>query len=312
MNTTSLFSESKITQYGGHPVMSNVYKPGKYKYITVDTRFQDNYYTYDSSSVAHFTMSLPERVNDVRSIMVCNVEVPMSFYNFSDEIGNTYFKLTYYDSNVMPSATTTEYLIKIGSGNYTASQLVAAIQSKVEAVLGLGKLTFDLLDNYMTIQILTSGDTATVDFAVNMDGSLDKYQFKRKLGWFLGFRNISYNLDNTSTIRSENFIDVTGIRYAYLVLDEFGKGVQNSFKGFMPSSLVNKNIIAKITFNRATFPYGTILPANNFNGYLLTDRRGYNGKINLQKIQVQLVDEFGNPMNLNGLDLSFCIEAEYE
>jgi hypothetical protein len=211
----------------------------------------------------------------------------------------------------MPSATTTEYLIKIGSGNYTASQLIAAIQAKVDAVL-VGKLTFSVIDNYTTIQILTSGDTATFDFAVNADGSLDKFQFKRKLGWFLGFRNTSYYLENTATIRSENFIDITGIRYAYLVLDEFGKGVQNSFKGLMPSSLVNKNIMAKITFNRATFPYGSILPANNFNGYLLTDHRGYNGKINLQKLQVQLVDEFGNPMNLNGLDLSFCLEAEYE
>jgi hypothetical protein len=257
-------------------------------------------------------MTLPERINDVRSIMVCNVEVPMSFYNFSEEIGNTYFKLTYYDSNVMPSPTTTEYLIKIDSDNYTASQLLAAIQAKVDAALGANKLTFDLSMNYTTIQILTSGDTATVDFAVNMDGSLDKYPFKRKLGWFLGFRNISNDLTNSATIRSENFIDVAGIRYAYLVLDEFGKGVQNSFKGLMPSSLVNKNILAKITFNRSTFPYGSILPANNFNGYLLTDRRGYNGKINLQKLQVQLVDEFGNPMNLNGLDLSFCLEAEYE
>jgi len=302
MNTTSLFSESKITQYGGHPVMSNVYKTGKYKYITVDTRFQDNYYTYDSSSVANFTMTLPERINDVRSIMVCNVEVPMSFYNFSDEIGNTYFKVTY---------NAVVHLIKITSGNYTMADLVSEVHSKVDAALGANKLTFALSGSYTTIHI-ANGDTATVDFAVNMDGSLDKYPFKRKLGWFLGFRNTSYDLDNSATIRSENFIDVAGIRYAYLVLDEFGKGVQNSFKGLMPSSLVNKNIMAKITFNRATFPYGSILPANNFNGYLLTDRRGYNGKINLQKLQVQLVDEFGNPMNLNGLDLSFCLEAEYE
>lgn len=302
MNTTSLFSESKITQYGGHPVMSNVYKTGKYKYITVDTRFQDNYYTYDSSSVANFTMTLPERINDVRSIMVCNVEVPMSFYNFSEEIGNTHFKVTYNG---------VEHLIRINSGNYSLSDLITEVHSKVDAALGANKLTFDLSINYTKIHI-ANGDTATVDFAVNMDGSLDKYPFKRKLGWFLGFRNISYDLANSATIRSENFIDVAGIRYAYLVLDEFGKGVQNSFKGLMPSSLVNKNILAKITFNRSTFPYGSILPANNFNGYLLTDRRGYNGKINLQKLQVQLVDEFGNPMNLNGLDLSFCLEAEYE
>lgn len=302
-SSSSLFADPKVTQYGGHSVMSNVYKTGKYKYITVDTRFQDNYYTYDSLSVANFTLTLPERINDVRSIMVCNVEVPMTFYNFSDEIGNTYFKLT-YNSIV--------YMIKIDSGNYTMAEILAEVHAKVDTAIGNNKLTFDLSRNHSTIHNANGGYTATIDFAVNVDGTPDKHNFKRKLGWFLGFRDTSYSLAPSATIRSENFVDIAGIRYAYLVLDEFGKGVQNSFKGFMPSSLVNKNIIAKITFNRTTFPYGTVLPANNFNGYLLTDHRGYNGKINIQKMQVQLVDEFGNPINLNGMDLSFCIEAEYE
>lgn len=300
--SVSLFSEPKMTQYGGHQVMSNVYKSEKHKFITVDTKFQDNYYTYDSSAVANFTMTLPERINDIRSITVCNVEVPMSFYNFSDEIGNTYFKFVYNGIS---------RLVKIEGGNYTMSELVAAVHSKVDGLIGSNKLAFEMSGNFTTVHI-ANGDTATIDFAVNVDGSHDKNNYKRKLGWFLGFRNTHYSLNNGITIKSENFIDISGIRYAYLVLDEFGKGVQNSFKGFMPSSLINKNIIAKITFNRTTFPYGTILPANNFNGYLLTDRRGYNGKINIQKMQVQLVDEYGNPMNLNGLDLSFCLEAEYE
>jgi hypothetical protein len=282
--------------------MSNVYKTGKHKYITVDTRFQDNYYTYDSLSVANFTLTLPERINDVRSIMVCNVEVPMSFYNFSDEIGNTYFKLTY---------NSVAHMIKINSGNYTMAELLAEVHAKVDAAITQNKVNFDLSITHSIMRVVGS-HTATVDFAVNVDGAPDKHNFKRKLGWFLGFRDTSYTLANDATVRSENFVDIAGIRYAYLVLDEFGKGVQNSFKGFMPSSLVNKNIIAKITFNRTTFPYGTVLPANNLNGYLLTDHRGYNGKINIQKMQVQLVDEFGNPINLNGMDLSFCIEAEYE
>lgn len=301
-SSSSLFSDPKVTQYGGHSVMSNVYKTGKYKYITVDTRFQDNYYTYDSLSVANFTLTLPERVNDVRSIMVCNVEVPMTFYNFSDEIGNTYFKLTY---------NSVAHMIKINSGNYTMDELLAEVHANVDTAIDPNKFNFDLSINHSIMHVVGS-HTAIVDFAVNADGIPDKHNFKRKLGWFLGFRDASYNLISGTTMRSENFVDIAGIRYAYLVLDEFGKGVQNSFKGFMPNSLVNKNIIAKITFNRTTFPYGSILPANNFNGYLLTDHRGYNGKINIQKMQVQLVDEFGNPINLNGMDLSFCIEAEYE
>jgi hypothetical protein len=80
----------------------------------------------------------------------------------------------------------------------------------------------------------------------------------------------------------------------------------------MHDSLIRKNILAKITLNRTTFGYGTVLPANNYNGYLLTDRRNYTGKVDLQKLNVQLVDDTGTPVDLNGLDFSFCLEVEQE
>ena len=37
-----------------------------------------------------------------------------------------------------------------------------------------------------------------------------------------------------------------------------------------------------------------------------------NVKIDLQKIKVQLIDEFNRVMNLNGRDLSFCLRITYE
>ena len=77
-------------------------------------------------------------------------------------------------------------------------------------------------------------------------------------------------------------------------------------------SQIKSNVIARIALNRTTYPFGTILPANNFNGLLLTDRRSYNGKVDLQKLKVQLVHENGVPVNLNGLGFSFCLEVEYE
>jgi len=48
------------------------------------------------------------------------------------------------------------------------------------------------------------------------------------------------------------------------------------------------------------------------NGLLQTDTRSYNGKVDLQRMNVQLVNEQGIPMNLNGLDFAFCLEMEYE
>jgi hypothetical protein len=64
--------------------------------------------------------------------------------------------------------------------------------------------------------------------------------------------------------------------------------------------------------NYKNYGNGTVLPANEYNGLLLSDKRTYSGKVNLQKLKIQLVNEYGFPVNLNGLDFSFCLEIEYE
>lgn len=311
INQDPLFMEPKVIQHGGHMIMTNVAKPGKTKFVSIDTKFRDNYSVYGTVSVANFNMSLPDRITDVRSMMVCSAEIPMSMYNFSDEIGNTYFQLS------DPSNNSTSSMIHIAGGNYDATALKAAINAKILAANGVAMdtsgITVDISGGHMTI-VADPSYTGTIkfNFAVNSDGSADKYNFKRKLGWFLGFRSPSYTVSASTVVKSENFADTTGLRYVYLVVDEFGKGVQNSFVSPMPSSLVRKNILAKIIFNKSTFPFGSVIPANNFNGYLLSDRRGYNGKIDVQKLNIQLVDEIGSPVNLNGMDFSFCLEVEYE
>jgi hypothetical protein len=283
-------------------VMTNVTKPSKRKYINIDTKFRDDYQLYEPNSVANFNVTLPERITEVKNMIVCNAEIPMSFYNVSPELGNNYFKIIYNTASVM---------VEIPGGNYDAVGMINAINTSIQTKPSPYKnISVSIVNNHAVIDC--SLGTLKIEFDINADGSLDKYNFKRKLGWLLGFRNISYTISPTASTVSENFADLTGLRYVYLVIDEFGKGNQNSFLGPLPSSLVKKNILAKIMFNKTTFPFGTVIPANNFNGYLLTDRRSYTGKIDIQKLNVQLVDDVGNPVNLNGLDFSFCLEVEHE
>jgi hypothetical protein len=51
---------------------------------------------------------------------------------------------------------------------------------------------------------------------------------------------------------------------------------------------------------------------NRFSGALVSDTRSYTGKADLQRLNIQLLNEFGNPVNLNGLDISLCLEIEHE
>ena len=108
-------------------------------------------------------------------------------------------------------------------------------------------------------------------------------------------------------------MDVNNIRYLFLVVDEFRSSNPNSFISPLGDSFLSKNILARITLNPTTFgAFGTILPANIFNGYLLSDQRVYSGTTDIQKLKIQLVDEFGNPVDLNYVGFSFCLEIEFE
>lgn len=295
------FLSPKVTQYDGHMVMTNVTKPTKRKFINIDTRYRDDY-----SSATQCEFTLPDRITDVKAMIVRNIEIPITTYNFSTAIGNTYFQIT-------DASGVNKTMVTIPDGYYTPDVLADVVNTAIQTTNG----SFKNLQYYTdatfnsTSQFDCSSGTLIVNFAVNSVGQFDGYNIKRKLGWILGFRNQSYTV-TTSKANSEAFVDYSVLRYLYLVVDEYTRGNQNSFIAALPSSLVRKNIIARVVLNNVTFPFGTFLPANNYNGYLLSDRRTYAGKVDIQRLSVQLVDDIGMPVSLNGLDYSFCLEVEHE
>ena len=301
----SNFLGPKVTQYDGHMIMTNVNKPTKRKYINIDTSFRDDYSNLTMNPVASCEVTLPDRITDVKAMVVRNIEVPMTIYNFSSAIGNNYFQIIGDNSN--------STIIIIPDGEYTPELLSdavnVAIQSQPSPFNNLQYITNQDI-NSNSIFVSNSGNF-TLNFAVDINGQFDGINFKRKFGWFAGFRKKTYTV-TTSQIISEAFIDFMGLRYLYLVVDEYTRGNQNSFIAALPSSLVSKNILARIALNKSTFPFGSCMPANNFNGYLLSDKRTYSGKVDLIKLSIKLVDDVGNPVSLNGLDFSFCLEVEHE
>jgi len=296
-----LFLDPTTKQYGSHMIMSNVHKQEKKKFINIDTKFREE---YNYLQVANYNMNLPEKITDVKSLTITNIEVPISFYNISSSLGNN----TLVISN---SSNTSSQLLTIPDGQYSSgSQLQTAITT---AISGFSSPFNDLTYTYTTTTstFKTTTETLNINYAVDPSGNTDKYNFKYKLGWLLGFRKPSYTITSVKTV-SESFVDLNGPRYLYLALEEFNKGNQKSFMTPLFNSMINKNIIARISMNYTAHGYQTILPANMFNGLLKSDIRNYTGKIDLQKLNIQLLNEVGIPMNLNGMDFSICMEVIHE
>uniref|UniRef100_A0A6C0KIH5 Uncharacterized protein n=1 Tax=viral metagenome TaxID=1070528 RepID=A0A6C0KIH5_9ZZZZ len=290
------FMGPKTTQYGSHMVMTNVVKETRKKYINIDSRFHDEYMNGDAAA---YTITLPERINDVKSLCVCNAEIPMSIYNVSADLGNNCFKVT--------TDGTSPIIVTIPDGNYNATTLKTAINNELSETT----LICSIDDNKITFTA-TATATTTIDFAIDGTGAYDKYNFKGKFGWMVGYRDVSIELATGSSATGSAFVNLQSPRYLYLVVDEFTRGNQNSFMSPLAASFINKNILARIVLDSVNYPYGSILTANVFNGHLLSDVRSYTGKVDLQRLSVQLVNEYGVPVNLNGLDFSFCLEVQYE
>jgi hypothetical protein len=300
-NKDENFMEPKVNQYGRNMVMTNVTRESKRKYVNIDTRFRDEYTDNkynDNIKMMNCNITLPERIANVKSVMVCNAEIPVSYYNVSASLGNHFFQCISGNINKM---------VVLPDSQYTITTLV----NKINSLAGTD-LSLNITDLSGTTFSTTNNNTYTISFDTDISGNFDKYNFKSKLGWLLGFRKQSYTINKTTPSISEAVANLSGPRYLYIVLDEFNQNTQNSFISPQSGFLLNKNIIARIATNPTIYSFGAVIPANNFNGYLLTDRRTYTGTVDLKRLHIQLVNELGVPMNLNGLDFSFCLEIVHE
>ena len=323
---TDLFLEPTVKQYGSHMVMTNVHKVNKTKYINIDTRFRDEYH---NNELVNYNVTLPERINDIKKMTVKSVEIPMTMYNISSALGNNYFKVTNSqpESNVYYST-----IITLRDGTYDMTSLNTEINYQITNLKdSLGEILANKL-NYLRYNVennkskfyrefVDNSPNLIIDFAIDKFGNFDKYNFKSKLGWLLGYRNTSYTIKNQYYANSNNqyiyeisdtIIDLNGSKYLYLAIDEFSKSNPSSFVTPLPTSFINKSIIARITLDKTTYGFNSILPSNMYNGLLVSDVRTYSGKIDIQKLNLQLLNDFGNPISLNGMDFSLCLEVEYE
>ena len=66
-----------------------------------------------------------------------------------------------------------------------------------------------------------------------------------------------------------------------------------------------------MALNRNEYGFGKIQSSNTGNG-LLSNTRTYSGNTDIGKLNIKLLNEFGEIMDLNGQDISFCLEIKYD
>ncbi len=272
--------------------------------VNIDTRFRNNYYTTNASN---FNVDLPLKISQVVSLQLSALEFPSTFYVVSQVFGNNFFVLEI--SGLEPLIITipdgnydylslqdyiNNYLQTVGTGDYQNIRFL----SDINTPLGTGPSA----GSGRMVVGSTSGSIAfSLNFLTDRYGNEDRQTpLPLKLGWLMGFREGYY--ENALTYVSEGIINLLGPRYIYLVVDDFNNNVNDGFYAAFSSSILNKNILARISLQGTVF---NLLSKDNFN--LITSPRQYFGPVDIQKLQIQLLDEYGRILNLNNMDYSFCL-----
>jgi hypothetical protein len=278
------------------------------QYLNIDTRFRDNYY---GSQSTNFLLSLPLQFNDVLSLQLNAIEIPTTFYVISKLTGNNFFTVIVNGESTVVTIPDGNYNIKgilnvMNEAMYKFDNQFKGVifQDNISNGNGTGQIIVAINESYKTGGFLPVIESISLDFQADKLGNQDRNTpLPLKFGWLLGFRNGYY--ENSLVYLSEGIPDLTGPKYIYLVVDDFNNNVNNGFYSAFNSSILNNNILARISLQANTF---SCLIENNLN--IITTPRQYFGPVNINNLNIQLLDEYGRILDLNNTDYSFCLTLQ--
>jgi hypothetical protein len=293
------------------------------KCINIDTRFRDNIHTTSSSD---FTVQIPTKFNKVVSMELSAIELPVSFYGISANNGNNFLYIgVEYNSDDYPDVIiNTNIIIIVPDGNYNSNDLINTINNLLcprdsngnmidETSIfshiclkanitpdgsGSGKVTVGSLDinspKYINISL---------DFTRDIAGKTDNIDISRKLGWNLGF--IKKNYSSNMCYTSESIIDPKINRYIYLSVEDFNKNANSPFISIFNQSILNDDILARISIKGTHF---NLLKDNETT--VVSEPRIYFGPVDIQRLRVRILDEYGRILHMNYSNYSFCLTVK--
>lgn len=256
--------------------------------INIDTRFRDNYLTTSSTN---FHLYLPLRLTNVVSLQLSALEIPPIFYAISNALGNNYL-------SILDLTTSSCLFITIPDGNYTPNTLVTYLNDHQSSLI----FSFHPISSLIQAYNPSSSSSLSLVFQTDRHGNDDKQTpLPLKLGWMMGFRRGSYDMEPETSATAEGVPSLDGPKYIYLVVDDFNNSVLDGFYGAFTSSILNKNILARISLQP------TLVTTSKDNLNLITTPRQYFGPVDIQKLQIQVLDEYGRVISFNHMDYSFCL-----
>lgn len=315
------------------------------KVITIDTRFRPN---YSNNNGTNFIYSIPQPITNITKMDLISIEIPQVYCIMSDYYQNSSFMLKIDDTEHMINLPNIyllnhsfrDYLKLIKLCNIYFEKHTDMLVNKCSFVLpeidtdDINKDDITIIKKIFFVFDTTGLDTDKIPkniqlhFEKTSETSTGVRDIRSKLGWMIGFRkpivelktldelenifdlDLTLNKDSFKDklfIRADVPLQLTSSKYLYLIVDDFNSNKIENFiideitlKGCDASVSLGGNVLAKILFDSGSEFYTV--------DRLVKIQRQYTGPIDIQKLKISLIDEFGRIVDLNNIDWSFSIK----
>ena len=287
--------------------INSIKRVTQFKNLHLNSCFREK---YDKTTQSNFNLHLPNEIKNAVSLKLASIEIPNSWYLFSNNKKNNIIqfiiKLTDDKTGNLLECNET---VTIDDGNYSSDSLQEYLNStyfyETEEDTPLKYLRFSI-DEHSLKTCICAIEDAPEDFSFSVIFSDDKTDnMMNTAGWIMGFRKNKYeNIEDS--IESEALYDGGGDRYIYFCVDDYQYNRNESNIICFDENTLDKSVLAKIPMVNGKL---SLVVEQNLCDTLVKTRR-YNGPVTIKKLNVRLLDRFGDFIDLNHMDFSFTLELE--
>ena len=261
--------------------------------VILNSLFREDYKNTRSTD---FSLVLPYQFKNVLSVRLSSIQLPNVLYCFSNSKMNNIFYIT--ECGYGPNASGP---IILPDGNYTLCQLADTLQCAINDQLNINPHRFEVVA-HETTQKLTIINNHNV-FTMNFLKDIESIDFNSTLGWILGFRHIEYK--GSATYMTEAVYNSVASDYIYFILNDFNNSQSQNILAMYSKSYIGNNILAMIPLTSNSFH----ICFDNGSDFI-EKKREYFGPVNIQRLKIELRNQYGELLDLNCMDFSFSLEVE--
>lgn len=254
--------------------------------LNIDTRFREN---PAATTASNFFFMLPTTIRNVLRIRLTSIEFPNNYYQFTEKRKNVCFRVIYKVGDQAVGIP-----VCIPDGNYSACEMEETLTKIISETPEISWLTVKFNPENGHFEF-----TGSQLFAIDPSHESKDRMFDYGLGYYLGFSRCLHRATQEGTewkIVSTFPANFAGDSYIFLRINDY-TCVRHTFNG---NSL---NVFAKIIINQSKNDMSfDDYAGDHIKEVVLT------GPEDLRRLHIQVLDAYGEVMDLTCTNFSFSLE----